>query len=168
MRKFKTTGRNLPKDLSEAATVMTVVALDRLMETKDINKLDIVIRFRHHSSPGEVFCLSKNKYEIIIDHHQVVEDAWGRKYPPEERVAKVVSLVGHEITHLWQYYTGQLKYKNKKLLHLNKHYVVSGTEEDQLQQYFDLPFEEEARGKEEGHMLAFLIKWKLLKEQGIV
>ena len=52
-----------------------------------------------------------------------------------------------------------------KMIHTEN---VNGDMETRLQRYMDLPYEKEARGEEEGHMLAFLIKWKQLQTEGIV
>ena len=163
MKGFKITGRNLPENLSTAATVMTAVSPDRMMGKKNRDKLDIRIRFKHHTSEGEAIPLGKYKYDVIIDHHRITHDAWGREFAQDERIAKIVNFVGHEMVHVWQYFKGDLILKNKKLYHHNLNHTVNGDQE-----YFDLPFEEEARGKEEGHMYAFLVRWKQLQEEGIV
>ena len=168
MKRFKITGKHLPQPLTTAATVMAAVALNRCMKQKDVDKLDLVIRFKHHTDEGETFFLGKNKYEIIVDHHRITHDSWGREYEPDERIAKIVNLIGHEVAHIWQYHKGDLKIKNKKLYHKGIHYHVNGNMETRLQRYMDLPYEKEARGEEEGHMLAFLIKWKQLQTEGIV
>ena len=65
MKRFKITGKHLPSTLTTAATVMTAVALNRCMKKEDVDKLDLTIRFKHHTDEGETFFLGKNKYEIL-------------------------------------------------------------------------------------------------------
>lgn len=67
------------------------------------------------------------------------------------------------MVHVWQYFKGDLVHQGPQLYYKGVHY-----EADSLQSYFDQPFEEEARGKEEGHMIAFLKKWRELESEGVL
>ena len=163
MKKFKITGRNLPSQLSTAATVMTVISLDRMIGEENRAILDVTIRFKHHDAEGEAIRKSKNRYEVIVDHHRITHDAWNREYGPDERTVKIVNIVAHEMTHVAQYYRGTLVKKSDLLYHHGVNHAV-----DDLQTYFDAPYEEEARGKEEGHMIAFLHTWKKLIDDGVI
>jgi len=160
---FKITGRNLPDRLSTAATVMTAVSLDRMIGKENRDSLDLTLRFKHHHSEGEAIPHSFRKYEVIVDYHRITHDAWNREFHPDERICKVVNIVAHEMTHVAQYIQGTLVYVEGNLYYKGVHH-----EADSLQKYFDMPYEEEARGKEEGHMVAFLKKWKELEKDGIV
>tara|TARA_B100000085_G_scaffold68132_1_gene60891 strand:- start:128 stop:535 length:408 start_codon:yes stop_codon:yes gene_type:complete len=135
-----------------------------MMGKENRDKLDLRLRFKHHHSEGEAIPYSKYKYDVIIDHHRITHDAWNREYHPDERVVKVCSIVCHEMVHVWQYFKGDLvHHKNGNLLYKGNHFPA-----ETLQAYFDQPFEEEARGKEEGHMIAFLKRWRELESEGIV
>ena len=160
---FKITGRNLPDRLSTAATVMTAVSLDRMIGKENRDTLDLTLRFKHHHSEGEAIPHSFNKYEVIVDWHRITHDAWNREYHPDERIVKVCTIVAHEMVHVAQYFRGELVFVDGNLYYKGVHHEPSS-----LQAYFDLPHEEEARGKEEGHLIAFLKKWKELEKQGIV
>ena len=161
--KFKITGQHLPDRMTTASTVMTAVSLDRMMGKENRDKLDLRLRFKHHHAEGEAIPYNKYKYDVIVDHHRITHDAWGREYHPDERIVKICNIVCHEMVHVWQYFKEDLVHQGPKLYYKGVHY-----EADSLQSYFDQPFEEEARGKEEGHMIAFLKKWRELESEGIV
>ena len=70
--RFKITGRHLTANIdSTAATVMVPQLLNRCMKKEDVDKLDLVIRFKHPVNEAETFFLGKNKYEIVVDHHRI-------------------------------------------------------------------------------------------------
>ena len=167
MKNFKVTGKSIPESWSTAAVVMSVIALDRLTGKDAREKLDLRVRFKHHHSEGEAIVRDKvslNKFDVIIDPYRVVADAWGRVFPDDERVVKLMQILAHELTHVKQYIVGDLKTEESGYA-IWKGETYSPRD---LQSYFDLPFEKEARGEEEGHMFAFLTRYKQLQEEGVI
>ena len=167
MKKFKVTGKSIPDSWSTAAVVMSVIALDRLIGKDAREKLDLRVRFKHHHSEGETVVRDKvslDKFDVIIDPYRIVKDAWDRVFPDDERVTKLMQILAHELVHVKQYIVGDLRTEESG-------YAIWKGERfspEDLQSYFDLPFEKEARGEEEGHMFAFLIRNKQLQEEGVI
>ena len=75
-----------------------------------------------------------------------------------------MQILAHELTHVKQYIVGDLKTEESGYA-IWKGETYSPRD---LQSYFDLPFEKEARGEEEGHMFAFLTRYKQLQEEGVI
>ena len=167
MKKFKVTGKSIPESWSTAATVMSVIALDRLVGKDVREELDLRVRFKHHHAEGEAVVRDKDsleKFDVIVDPYRVVKDAWGRDFHDDERVSKLMQVLAHELTHVKQYIVGDLKIEESG-------YAIWKGEKfspEDLQSYFDLPFEKEARGEEEGHMFAFLTRYTELIKEGVI
>tara|TARA_Y100000034_G_scaffold107033_1_gene136199 strand:+ start:300 stop:800 length:501 start_codon:yes stop_codon:yes gene_type:complete len=166
MKNFKVTGKSIPESWSTAATVMSVIALDRLIGKDAREKLDLRVRFKHHHSEGEAVVrdASLKSFDVIVDSYRITQDAWGREYHEDERISKLMQVLAHELSHVKQYIVGDLQTK------VSGFAIWKGERfsPEDLQSYFDLPFEKEARGEEEGHMFAFLQRYTELQKEGIV
>ncbi len=166
MKNFKVTGKSIPESWSIAATVMSVIALDRLIGKDAREKLDLRVRFKHHHSEGEAVVrdASLKSFDVIVDSYRITQDAWGREYHEDERISKLMQVLAHELSHVKQYIVGDLQTE------VSGFAIWKGERfsPEDLQSYFDLPFEKEARGEEEGHMFAFLQRYTELQKEGIV
>jgi hypothetical protein len=166
MKNFKVTGKSIPESWSTAATVMSVIALDRLVGKEIRETIDLRVRFKHHHSEGEAVVrdASLKSFDVIVDSYRITQDAWGREYHEDERISKLMQVLAHELSHVKQYIVGDLQTE------VSGFAIWKGERfsPEDLQSYFDLPFEKEARGEEEGHMFAFLQRYTELQKEGIV
>ena len=103
-------------------------------------------------------------FDVIVDSYRITQDAWGREYHEDERISKLMQVLAHELSHVKQYIVGDLQTE------VSGFAIWKGERfsPEDLQSYFDLPFEKEARGEEEGHMFAFLQRYTELQKEGIV
>jgi hypothetical protein len=124
------------------------------------------VRFKRHHSEGEAVVrdASLKSFDVIVDSYRITQDAWGREYHEDERISKLMQVLAHELSHVKQYIVGDLQTE------VSGFAIWKGERfsPEDLQSYFDLPFEKEARGEEEGHMFAFLQRYTELQKEGIV
>ncbi len=94
-------------------------------------------------------------FRVIIDHHRLEEDNYGRKRDVTEWAHEVLKTLAHELVHVKQYVMGELSMRREGLCYRGVHYDVKT-----LTEYFELPYEIEAYGREKGLLIAFLAFWK--------
>ena len=150
-----------------ALYAMTEFAMARLVESKRLrNNLSIDVHFRHHSAEGEAMIdHDTNPYRTrhfrdIIDHHRLETDNYGRKRDVTEWAHEVLKTLAHELVHVKQYVMGDLSMRREGLCYRGVHYDVKT-----LTEYFELPYEIEAYGREKGLLIAFLAFWKSICEE---
>tara|TARA_B100001939_G_scaffold321358_1_gene310908 strand:- start:494 stop:949 length:456 start_codon:yes stop_codon:yes gene_type:complete len=146
---------------------MTEFAMARLVESKRLrNNLSIDVHFRHHSAEGEAMIdhdtnpYRPRHFRVIIDHHRLETDNYGRKRDVTEWAHEVLKTLAHELVHVKQYVMGDLSMRREGLCYRGVHYDVKT-----LTEYFELPYEIEAYGREKGLLIAFLAFWKSICEE---
>jgi len=150
-----------------ALYAMTEFAMARLVESKRLrNNLSIDVHFRHHSAEGEAMIdhdtnpYRPRHFRVIIDHHRLESDNYGRKRDVTEWAHEVLKTLAHELVHVKQYVMGDLSMRREGLCYRGVHYDVKT-----LTEYFELPYEIEAYGREKGLLIAFLAFWKSISEE---
>ena len=150
-----------------ALYAMTEFAMARLVESKRLrNNLSIDVHFRHHSAEGEAMIdhdtnpYRPRHFRVIIDHHRLETDNYGRKRDVTEWAHEVLKTLAHELVHVKQYVMGDLSMRREGLCYRGVHYDVKT-----LTEYFELPYEIEAYGREKGLLIAFLAFWKSISEE---
>ena len=150
-----------------ALYAMTEFAMARLVESKRLrNNLSIDVHFRHHSAEGEAMIdhhtnpYRPRHFRVVIDHHRLEEDNYGRKRDVTEWAHEVLKTLAHELVHVKQYVMGELSMRREGLCYRGVHYDVKT-----LTEYFELPYEIEAYGREKGLLIAFLAFWKSISEE---
>ena len=136
-------------------------------ENPRLDKIQINIRLKKHKDGGEAFVTDVHKrkptkFEIIIDTKKFNIDEYGRRRSDTEWAHKILETVGHECVHIKQYMFGELRKspKTDKLFWLKKWYNPKD-----LIDYYWLPYEVEAHGKERAILLGFLHKWKRIDKK---
>jgi len=150
-----------------ALYAMTEFAMARLVESKRLrNNLSIDVHFRHHSAEGEAMIdhdtnpYRPRHFRVVIDHHRLEVDNYGRKRDVTEWAHEVLKTLAHELVHVKQYVMGDLSMRREGLCYRGVHYDVKT-----LTEYFELPYEIEAYGREKGLLIAFLAFWKGVCEE---
>jgi len=72
-----------------------------------------------------------------------------------EWFVEILKTLAHEIVHVKQYVLGELRWRDAGLL-----YKGINHEAMNLMDYFELPYEIEAYGREKGLLYGFLLMWK--------
>ena len=159
--------KKFDNEFKMALYAMTEFAMARLVESKRLrNNLSIDVHFRHHSAEGEAMIdhdtnpYRPRHFRVIIDHHRLESDNYGRKRDVTEWAHEVLKTLAHELVHVKQYVMGDLSMRREGLCYRGVHYDVKT-----LTEYFELPYEIEAYGREKGLLIAFLAFWKSICEE---
>jgi len=159
--------KKFDNEFKMALYAMTEFAMARLVESKRLrNNLSIDVHFRHHSAEGEAMIdhdtnpYRPRHFRVIIDHHRLETDNYGRKRDVTEWAHEVLKTLAHELVHVKQYVMGELSMRREGLCYRGVHYDVKT-----LTEYFELPYEIEAYGREKGLLIAFLAFWKSICEE---
>ena len=179
--KIKIHSRNYDKEFRWALYAMVEFSLAKLVPSKRLrNNLEIDVHLKRHSHEGEAKLHEKadryrpRKFRIIIDHHRLEKDTYGREKNETEWAHDVLRTLAHELVHVKQYITGELTWRKwtwrkdsvtfsanvDGLYWKGLHYDATD-----LREYFDLPYEIEAYGREKGLLLSFLAFWAGLIEE---
>ena len=142
---------------------MTEFALSNLIPSKRLrDNIEINIHMKHHSNEGEAMLSEEtNRYRprsfrVILDHHRMrINEITGEERTDMEWFAEILKTLAHEIVHVKQYVMGELKWRDAGLL-----YKGINHEAMNLMDYFELPYEIEAYGREKGLLYGFLLMWK--------
>ena len=159
--------KKFDNEFKMALYAMTEFAMARLVESKRLrNNLSIDVHFRHHSAEGEAMIdhhtnpYRPRHFRVVIDHHRLEVDHYGRKRDVTEWAHEVLKTLAHELVHVKQYVKGELSMRKEGLCYRGVHHNV-----DTLSEYFELPYEIEAYGREKGLLIAFLAFWKGICEE---
>ena len=87
-------------------------------------------------------------------------DDYGRIRGGTEWGHEILKTLGHELVHVKQYVTGELNWREVGLTYKGVHY-----DPDNLREYFELPYEIEAFGRERGLLVSFLAFWASVEEE---
>ena len=146
---------------------MVEFAMARLVESKRLrNYISIDVHFRHHAAEGEAMLhedanpYRPRAFRVVIDHHRLEKDSYGRVRDTTEWAHEVLKTLAHELVHVKQYVMGELSIRKEGLCYRGVHHTV-----DTLTEYFELPYEIEAYGREKGLLIAFLAFWKSISEE---
>ena len=159
--------KNVDSKLKLALPAMCEFALARLDVSKRIRKnLSLSIHMGHHDSEGEAK-LGKyaNRYrprdfKIHLDHHRMERDDYDRELGDTEWGHRVLKVLAHELVHVKQYIMGELSWREAGL-----HWKGINFDANNLMDYYELPFEIEAHGREYGLLVGFLVMWNDLEKQ---
>ena len=162
MTKITIHAKNINSKCRLALYGMAEYALSRLIPSKRLrDNLTINIHLRHHSNEGEASLDSEtNRYRprsfrIVLDHHRMEKNEMtGEERTDMEWFVEILKTLAHEIVHVKQYVMGELTWRDAGLL-----YKGINHEPDNLMEYFELPYEVEAYGREKGLLVGFLKVW---------
>ena len=165
--KIKVHARNIDTKLRLALFAMTEFALARLIPSKRLrNNLSINVHLKHHDEGGEAM-MSKNtnpkrprEFDVIVDHHRAEIDNYDRTRTDTEWGHEILKTLAHELVHVKQYVMGELKNSKHGMVYKKTTYSP-----ENIFDYFDLPYEIEAYGREKGLLMAFLSVWKNIEEE---
>ena len=147
---------------------MTEFALSNLIPSKRLrDNIEINIHLKHHSNEGEAMLNEDtNRYRprsfrVILDHHRMrINEITGEERTDMEWFAEILKTLAHEIVHVKQYALGELKWRDAGLLYKGVNHEAMS-----LMEYFELPYEIEAYGREKGLLYGFLKVWQNIESE---
>ena len=147
---------------------MTEFALSNLIPSKRLrDNIEINIHLKHHSNEGEAMLNEEtNRYRprsfrVILDHHRMrINEITGEERTDMEWFAEILKTLAHEIVHVKQYALGELKWRDAGLLYKGVNHEAMS-----LMEYFELPYEIEAYGREKGLLYGFLKVWQNIESE---
>ena len=147
---------------------MTEFALSNLIPSKRLrDNIEINIHMKHHSNEGEAMLSEEtNRYRprsfrVILDHHRMrINEITGEERTDMDWVAEILKTLAHEIVHVKQYALGELKWRDAGLLYKGVNHEAMS-----LMEYFELPYEIEAYGREKGLLYGFLKVWQNIESE---
>ena len=147
---------------------MTEFALSNLIPSKRLrDNIEINIHLKHHSNEGEAMLSEEtNRYRprsfrVILDHHRMrINEITGEERTDMEWFAEILKPLAHEIVHVKQYALGELKWRDAGLLYKGVNHEAMS-----LMEYFELPYEIEAYGREKGLLYGFLKVWQNIESE---
>ena len=147
---------------------MTEYALSSLIPSKRLrDNLMIDIHLRHHSNEGEAkLAEGTNRYrprafKIILDHHRMeTNEMTGETRTDMEWFVEILKTLAHELVHVKQYVLGELKTRDVGLVYKGINHGAMN-----LMEYFELPYEIEAYGREKGLLYGFMVTWGNIEKE---
>jgi len=147
---------------------MAEYALSSLISSKRLrDNLMIDIHLRHHSNEGEAkLAKGTNRYrprsfKIILDHHRMkTNEMTGETRTDMEWFVEILKTLAHELVHVKQYVMDELRWRDVGLM-----YKGINHGEMTLMEYFELPYEIEAYGREKGLLYGFLKVWQNIETE---
>ena len=165
--KVKIYSKNVDSNLKMAMHAMTEFVLSKLGISNRIrNNLNLTIHMGHHENEGEAkLAPFANRYrprdfKIYLDHHRMEKDDYGRALEDTEWGHRVLKVLAHELVHVKQYIMGDLTWRNTGLL-----WKGINHNPENILDYYDLPYEVEAHGREYGLLVAFLVVWNNIEKE---
>ena len=167
MLKIKIHARKFPSKLRVAMMAMCHHALTELGVSDRIkNSITLNIHLRHHDQEGEAkLDVDANVYRpkefvVILDPHRILIDDYGREKGDLEWAHDVLKILAHELVHVKDYVLGNLAMRKVGMVYRG---AIFDTET--LLDYFKLPYEIEAYGREKGLLVSFLIFWNSIENE---
>ena len=147
---------------------MIEYSMTKLVPSKRLRKnIEINVHMRTHEESGEAmideFADKKRprSFRVILDRAKMEHNDSGEERTDSEVAIEILKTLGHELVHVKQYAMGELTTDRAGALRYNGvHYAPQN-----LLEYFDLPYEIEAYGKEKGLLVGFLAIWKELEDR---
>jgi hypothetical protein len=159
--------KHIDANLKTAMHAMCGYALSRLgISTRLSNNINLNIHMRHSEHEGESYvhddANSKRPrdFVIVLDHHQMDRDEYGRKRPDTEWGHKILETLAHELVHVKQYIKRELTGTSG----VGLYWKGTKFELEDFIDYYELPYEVEARGKERGLLIGFLVQWNDMQD----
>ena len=166
--KVRIYSRNIDSRLKVALYAMTEFAMATLIPSKKLrDNISINVHLRKHLNQGEAkLAKHANRYrprdfKVYLNHHSMEKDDYGRERDATEWAHEILKTLAHEIVHVKQYLTGELMMRAKGLC-WRKDILTSDS--TTYEDYFELPYEIEAYGREKGLLALFLIRWTEIEE----
>ena len=168
MAVIKLHARNINLKCKAAVFAMTEYALSTLIPSKRLrDNIMIDIHMKHHSNEGEAMLHEDtNRYRprafrIYLDHHRMEKNEFtGETRTDMEWFVEILKTLAHEIVHVKQYVLGELRSRDVGLL-----YKGINHEAMNLMEYFELPYEIEAYGREKGLLYGFMVTWNNIEKE---
>ena len=147
---------------------MAEFALSRLIPSKKLrDNIEVHIHLKHHSNEGEAMLDEETSryrprsFRVILDHHRMkTNEMTGEERTDMEWFVEILKTLAHELVHVKQYVLGELKWRDAGLL-----YKGTNHNPENLMEYFELPYEIEAYGREKGLLAGFLMVWKNIESE---
>ena len=147
---------------------MAEYALANLIPSKRLrDNIMIDIHMKHHSNEGEAkLHEDTNRYRprafrIYLDHHRMeTNEMTGETRTDMEWFVEILKTLAHELVHVKQYVMRELRWRDAGLL-----YKGINHDPENLMEYFELPYEIEAYGREKGLLYGFLLVWKNIETE---
>ena len=177
--KVKIHCRNLDKKMSVALHSLTKFVLNDLLKERTglLRNLEVDVHLKHHSHEGEAEISSDTnkyrprKFKVYVDHHRLEKDDYGRVKDDTEWAHDVMKTLAHELVHVRDYVLGRLTFRrwswrdsvsfeDNGLFWDGVHYDAGN-----LKEYYELPYEIEAYGRERGLLVSFLAFWNEVEKK---
>ena len=159
--------KHIDANLKTAMHAMCGYALSRLgISTRLSNNINLNIHMRHSEHEGESYvhddANSKRPrdFVIVLDHHQMDRDEYGRERPDTEWGHKILETLAHELVHVKQYIKRELTGTSG----VGLYWKGTKFELEDFRDYYELPYEVEARGNERGLLIGFLVQWNDMQD----
>ena len=160
--------KGLDKTFRLAMYGMVEYSMTKLIPSKRLrNNLEINIHMRNHPESGEAMVdefadrRRPSSFRVILDRSKMEFNDSGEERTDAEVAIEILKTLGHELVHVKQYALGELTPDRDGALRYNGvHYNPQN-----LLEYFELPYEIEAYGKEKGLLVGFLAVWKNIEEE---
>jgi len=168
MAVIKLHARNINLKCKAAIFAMTEYALSTLIPSEKLRKnIMIDIHMKHHSNEGEAKLHEEtNRYRprafrIYLDHHRMAtNEMTGETRTDMEWFVEILKTLAHEIVHVKQYVMGELRWRDAGLLYKGINHGAMN-----LMDYFELPYEIEAYGREKGLLYGFMLVWSGIEKE---
>ena len=160
--------KGLDKTFRLAMYGMVEYSMVKLIPSKRLrNNLEINIHMRKHPESGEAMIdefadrRRPRSFRVILDRSKMEFNDSGEERTDAEVAIEILKTLGHELVHVKQYVKRELTTdRNGALRYNGVHYYVNN-----LLEYFELPYEIEAYGREKGLLVGFLAVWKYCEEE---
>ena len=154
--------KHIDANLKTAMHAMCGYALSRLgISTRLSKNINLNIHMRHSEHEGESYVHDDanvkrpRDFVIVLDHHQMDRDEYGRERPDTEWGHKILETLAHELVHVKQYIKRELTGTSG----VGLYWKGTKFELEDFRDYYELPYEVEARGNERGLLIGFLVQW---------
>jgi len=165
--KIKIHAKRFPSKLRVAMMAMCHHAFKELGVSDRIkNSMTLNIHLRHHVSEGEAYLADEanvyrpKEFVVILDHHRILIDDYGREKGDLEWAHDMLKILAHELVHVKDYVLGNLAMRKVGMVYRGVTFDA-----ETLLDYFKLPYEIEAYGREKGLLVSFLIFWNSIESE---
>ena len=165
--KVRIHAKGLDKTFRLAMYGMIEYSMVKLIPSKRLRKsIEINVHVRKHPESGEAMVdefadrRRPRSFRVILDPSKMKYNDSGEERTDAEVALEILKTLGHELVHVKQYVRRELTTDRYGALRYNGvHYSVNN-----LLEYFELPYEIEAYGREKGLLIGFLAIWKDIEE----
>lgn len=165
--KVRIHAKGLDKKFRLAMYGMIEYSMVKLIPSKRLRKsIEINVHVRKHAESGEAIIdefanrRRPRSFRVILDPSKMRYNDSGEERSETEVSYEILKTLGHELVHVKQYVREELTTDRYGALRYNGvHYSVNN-----LLEYFELPYEIEAYGREKGLLIGFLAIWKDIEE----